>query len=132
MSEVLGQCPVCTGELVVVREECTHCGTALEGRFTLPRLLRLAPEQLRFVELFVRCRGVIRDMEQELGVSYPTVRSRLDDVINSLGLAAVDESIAAEQAAERPVSPAARRAVLDDLAAGAMSVDEAVQKLRGQ
>ena len=65
-------------------------------------------------------------------MSYPTVRSRLDDVINSLGLAAVDESIAAEQAAERPVSPAARRAVLDDLAAGAMSVDEAVQKLRGQ
>ena len=93
MSEVLGQCPVCTGELVVVREECTHCGTALEGRFTLPRLLRLAPEQLRFVELFVRCRGVIRDMEQELGVSYPTVRSRLDDVINSLGLAAVDEQL---------------------------------------
>lgn len=130
MSEVLGQCPVCTGELVVVREECTHCGTALEGRFTLPRLLRLAPEQLRFVELFVRCRGVIRDMEQELGVSYPTVRSRLDDVINSLGLAAVDERMAA--AAERPVPPAARRAVLDDLAAGAISVDEAVQKLRRQ
>lgn len=131
MSEILGQCPACAGELAVVRQRCVNCGTALEGQFTLPRLLRLPPEQLRFVELFVLCRGVIRDMEQELGVSYPTVRSRLDDVINSLGLVAVDEGLEADPDAEQPVPPEVRRSVLDDLAAGSMSVDEAVRKLRG-
>ena len=132
MPEVLGQCPVCRAELVVTREQCVACGTALEGRFQLPRLLRLSPEQLQFVELFVRCRGVIRDLERELGVSYPTVRSRLDEVVTALRDVEMAEYAGAERDERGPEDEdrPGRRSVLDELAGGTISLDEAIARLR--
>src|SRR5882762_8122823 len=75
------QCPVCTQALYVERVRCGACGSAVEGRFSLDWPSRLSREQLGFVKVFVTCGGKIKDVEQALGISYPTVVSRLDEVI---------------------------------------------------
>jgi hypothetical protein len=119
---LIGKCPACAGSLEVVRLECPQCRTAVEGRFTLSPLARLDGEQLKFVETFVKVRGNIREMERELSVSYPTVRNRLDVVLQAMGYAptdARDEEAAGE-----------RREILDRLQARQITVDEAVKLLR--
>src|SRR5919202_6079202 len=85
MPEVTGRCPMCEAELMVTHLRCQQCGTGLEGVFHLTKFDRLTREQLRFVDVFVKNRGVIRDVERELNISYPTARSRLDEVIRALG-----------------------------------------------
>ena len=126
MPEVTGRCPMCEAELVVTHLRCKECGTGLEGVFHLNKFDRLGRDQLRFVDVFVKNRGVIRDVERELGISYPTVRSRLDEVIRALGYDA-------EQPAEPAgVTPDQRRAVLDRLAAGEINAEEAVRQLQGE
>lgn len=85
MSEALGKCPVCSQELNVVKLHCDHCNTTIEGSFTLCRFCRLSREQKQFVETFIKCRGNIKEVEKDLSISYPTVRSRLDEVIHTLG-----------------------------------------------
>jgi hypothetical protein len=77
-------CPVCATRLRVTRLACSECRTALEGDFDLGRLGGLSREQLAFVEVFLECRGKIKDVEQRLGISYPTVVSRLDQVVEAL------------------------------------------------
>ncbi len=79
------ECPVCHDNLLVTRMVCRNCGTALEGRFSLGRLFQLTAEQRHFVEIFIRCEGKLNRMQEELDLSYPTVRSRLDDVIRAMG-----------------------------------------------
>ncbi len=125
MHSAPGICPICGEELHVTRLECGRCGTALEGRFALPRLARLSPEHQEFVELFLRAEGKLNRVQEILGISYPTARNRLLAVIRALGYEAEEEGA-------RPPSPAERRAILDDVAAGRMSVDEALQRLRGR
>jgi hypothetical protein len=83
--DMVGSCPVCGGDMRVTRLRCVSCDSELSGSFTATRLSRLKPEQWRFVETFLKNEGTIKDVETELGISYPTVRSRLRDVIRSLG-----------------------------------------------
>src|SRR5215210_7045757 len=83
--QVLTRCPVCGDDLHIVRLECPACGSALQGNFTLGRLARLSREQLQFVEVFIRCKGKIKDVEEELAISYPTVVARLNEVVQALG-----------------------------------------------
>jgi hypothetical protein len=85
MYPVPTECPVCHDDLLVTRMVCRNCGTALEGRFALERLFQLTAEQLHFVEIFVRCEGKINRVQEELGLSYPTVRSRLEEIVRALG-----------------------------------------------
>ena len=121
--QTLTRCPVCSDELRIVRLRCEGCGTAIEGQFTLGRLQGLSREQLQFVELFVKCRGKIKDMEEELGVSYPTVVGRLNEVVQALGY---------EVRREAGDASARRLAILDDLEAGRITPAEAAERLRGQ
>jgi len=79
------QCPICKHEMLVTKLACTHCPTMLEGDFRTCKFCKLPDDQLLFVETFLKCRGNIKEVEKELGISYPTVRSRLDCVIQSLG-----------------------------------------------
>jgi hypothetical protein len=120
---VIGRCPVCGDEMVVTRLQCQRCDSALEGRFKLGRFARLTPEQLAFVELFIRCEGKLSRVGDELGISYPTVRSRLADVIRALGYE-VEEPEETEESAVR------RQAILDDLAAGKITAEEAIRLLK--
>lgn len=79
------RCPVCNKELTISRLTCNHCQTKLEGEFTSCKFCKLPAEQLEFIKVFIRCRGNIKDVEKDLGISYPTVRNRLDGVIQTLG-----------------------------------------------
>jgi hypothetical protein len=126
---------------------CGHCGSALEGAFIvggrqdgLPvrrsvplgaradlearfgRLARLDAAQLEFVEAFLRCRGVIKNVEDMLGISYPTVKARLANVLEAMGFAADEEQLA-------PESRRQRREILADLAAGRITTEEAHRQL---
>lgn len=127
MPDVLGLCPVCGDELRVRRLACPSCQTAIEGNFTLGRLQRLSPEQLAFLEVFIKNRGVIREVERELGISYPTVRNRLDDLIRAFGFEIRDE---AEAVREVPDQAARRREVLERLSRGELSADQAISLLK--
>ncbi len=115
------KCPSCQADLTVAEMDCPSCRISIKGEFALPALLRLAPAQLDFVEVFLKNRGVIRDVERELGISYPTVRARLDEVVAALGYqvrpAASDESSAD--------SFAHRRAILEELRAGKITPEQA-------
>lgn len=126
MPEMPTRCPVCGGEMRVLRLRCASCDTELTGSFTLGKLLQLTSEQLRFVEVFVKNEGKIKDVESELGISYPTVRARLRDVIRGLGYEPGDE------APTTPPAPERRRQILDDLAQGRVSADDAARLLRGE
>ena len=81
----LAACPVCSGALTVSRLECPECEIALEGHFSGSRLGLLPAEHQEFVEVFVACEGSIKAVEEALGISYPTVKKRLDEVIQALG-----------------------------------------------
>src|SRR6187431_3266054 len=86
--DVISTCPVCSSELAVTRLHCRSCGTTLEGDFSVGRFGRLNREQLALLESFLRSRGNLREMERELGISYPTVRSRVEALVRSLGFGA--------------------------------------------
>jgi hypothetical protein len=88
-----GSCPVCGGKLDITSLSCRNCSTAITGRFESCRFCRLSPEHLSFVEVFVKNRGNIKEIERELGISYPTVRNRLDQVIAALGYSVGDASV---------------------------------------
>lgn len=115
---VLGQCPACGGSLTVRRLQCTDCDIALEGNFTLTRFDLLTPEQIAFLELFLRARGNIREVERAMGLSYPAVRSRLDQMLRALNLDADNDGRYAEQLH-----------VLDAVKRGDLSVDQAAEQL---
>jgi hypothetical protein len=82
---VPAHCPVCGGTYVVTQLQCEGCGSRLEGQFGTGRLSMLNGEQTAFAEVFLSCRGNIKEVEKALGISYPTVRSRLDDVLETMG-----------------------------------------------
>lgn len=78
------KCPLCGGEILATRLHCQDCDTTYENRFSAGAFSQLTKEQLSFVETFVRCEGKITRMEDELGLSYPTIRNRLHEVIRAL------------------------------------------------
>ncbi len=123
MNSVIGQCPICNDTLHVTRLHCRRCDTTIEGHFALGRLYQLSPDQLRFIETFIRCEGKINRVEGELGLSYPAVRSRLTEVIQSLGYEVGEP--------EPEMSSDTRRAILDEISSGDLSAEEALEILRG-
>ncbi|MCO5200907.1 MAG: DUF2089 domain-containing protein [Chloroflexi bacterium] len=120
MARFVGACPSCDSPMVVRRLECPTCGVGVDGRFDAGPLARLSREQLSFVETFLRARGKIKDVEEELGISYPTVVARLNDVLVALGF----------EVGEDPREAERRQRVLDELAAGRLSAAEAAEQLR--
>ena len=120
---VIGRCPICSETLRVVRLECQACGTRLEGDFALGRFHALSAEQLEFLETFIRARGNFKDVERELGISYPTVRSRLDAVIRALGFPSQAEP---DRGVER------RKEILRELAEGKIAPDDAATLLEAE
>jgi len=120
---VIGRCPVCNDILEVTRLHCRHCDTSIEGQFSLGRFYQLTPEQLAFAETFIRCEGRINKVEEELGISYPTVRSRLTEVIRALGYEVGEEAGDDEKL---------RQEVLAQLARGEITSDEAFRRLQGK
>lgn len=118
--EVLGSCPVCGKSTEVTRISCKHCGTTIEGRFSICRFCKLSDEQKTFIEIFIKCRGNIKEVEKELGVSYPTVKNRLEEVAAALGFSVqLDSDFASE-----------RKKILEKLNNGEITAEEAIEMLK--
>jgi hypothetical protein len=148
--DVIATCPVCADELTITRLHCRSCGTALEGEFGVGRFGRLDREQMSLLESFLRSRGNLKEMERELGISYPTVRGRVDALVRALGLAdgatagetgdeaddevdafdEADATAAAEEAADEAAQADERRSILERLARKELSAEEAATALR--
>jgi hypothetical protein len=126
MNLVIGDCPICKETLQVTRLYCPNCDTTLEGHFALGPFHQLSADQLAFIEIFVRCEGKINRVGEELGISYPTVRSRLADVIRAMGYEVGEEE------APAAISDEERKAILEQLAQGKISSEDAVKRLRGE
>lgn len=115
--EALGKCPVCNEDLNVTRLECSHCNTAIEGNFTQCKFCKLDDNQKSFVEVFIKNRGNIKEIEKEMGISYPTVRNKLENIINELGYS------------PKPTSKLDKKEILAKLSRGEITADEAVKLL---
>ena len=118
--KILSRCPVCNSKLKVVKLKCDNCGTVIENEFELSKFAYLSAEELNFIEVFLKCRGSIKDVEKELGISYPTVRGKLDYVLSSLGYTVTKEK-----------SPD-NKEVLDSLEKGEITPDEAIKILNNE
>jgi hypothetical protein len=131
---VISTCPVCASELAVSRLHCRSCGTTLEGDFSVGRFGRLSREQLTLHESFLRSRGNLRDMERELGISYPTVRSRVEALVRALGFGArgdEDQPDDAEPGTGQGIPAGdARQAILERLARHEIGAEEAAAAIR--
>jgi len=141
MANVRDICPICGGRLTLVHLECVQCHTKLEGDIAIlgmpspesgtrdadagrfGALARLSREQLTFIETFIRARGIIKTVEGMLGISYPTVRSKLDDVITTMGHSPTDEHASGDARKEQ-------REILIDLAEGRLTTQGAHDLLR--
>lgn len=119
MKKVISRCPVCSHELTVARLQCDCCDTVIENSFRLSKFDYLSEEELYFVETFIRCRGNIKEVEKELGISYPTVRSKLDAVIKTLGYEAGGDERAAK-----------KEEVLKALENGELTAEQAIALLK--
>lgn len=119
MNKVISRCPVCSRALTVTRLKCDGCDTVIENNFRLSRFDYLSDEELYFTETFLRCRGNIKEVEKELGISYPTVRSRLDAVIKALGCDAGGEERSAR-----------REEILKALERGELTPEQAIAMLQ--
>ena len=119
---ILQECPMCSGTLRVRELYCPRCRIRIQGDFEPPhsRLLSLSRRELEFIELFVRLRGNIKEVEKALGVSYPTVRGMLDGVIKNLGYTA-GKQLDAEK----------RMEIIEKVSRGELSAETAAELLRG-
>jgi len=128
--DVIATCPVCADELTITRLHCRSCGTSLEGEFGVGRFGRLDREQLSLLESFLRSRGNLKEMERELGISYPTVRGRVDALVRALDLAdgpSLEDSPDIEADAD---AAAERRSILERLARKELDAEQAAAALR--
>jgi len=117
---VIGECPICNHDLFVTKLECSNCHTEISGQFQLSKFNYLSKEHLYFIELFIKNKGSIKQLEKELNVSYPTVKKMLDEVIVSLGYKIEDES-----------NDTNREEILNRLANGEITKEEAFKLLKG-
>lgn len=121
-NKLLGNCPVCGDDMKITSLKCFTCKTTINGNFNLDRFSNLTNDQLQFIEVFIKSRGNIKEVERELGISYPTVRNKLDEVIKALGYN-IKESPEDDTAVKR-------KEILSALERGEINSEEAVKKLK--
>jgi hypothetical protein len=128
LNKALNKCPVCSEDLAITRLYCVNCNTTIEGHFNAEHTPfgHLTPEQMQFLLTFVRCEGRLNRMEDEMKLSYPTLRSRLNEIVRALGYEPGKEELPIQLSSED------RRAILEELDNGTISWDEAQARLRGE
>lgn len=115
--KVINRCPICGSNLIISKLKCSKCSTVIENEFKMSKFEYLTAEQLNFIEVFLKNRGNIKEVEKELGISYPTVRSKLDEVISALGY-----NISTSSTVDK-------KKIIDMLDKGEISPDEAIKML---
>lgn len=117
MNRRLKQCPICNATLEITGYHCNSCGTSIEGNFSIGDFAALNPAQQEFVKVFICCGGNIKEVEKELKISYPTVKNKLAEV---KAILCEEEPVASNKLSED---------ILDMIAAGKLSVQEALEKI---
>lgn len=128
MNKILNKCPVCGGDLAVTRMFCVTCNTSIEGHFVAEHTPfgNLTAEQMQFLLTFVKCEGRLNRMEEEMKLSYPTLRNRLNDIVRALGYEPGKDDL------QQTLSIDERRQILEDLDAGKIGWEAAQARLRGE
>jgi hypothetical protein len=128
MNKILSKCPVCGGDLAVTKLFCIHCNTSIEGHFVpeINPFRNLSADQMQFLLTFVKCEGRLNRMEEEMKLSYPTLRNRLTDIVRALGFEPGKDDIPQSLSVEE------RRQILEDLDTGKIGWEEAQARLRGE
>jgi len=121
MRKIIEQCPGCGAALKVTAMQCSRCGTGVTGRFDPCVFCKMTDEQSTFVKLFVQRRGNLSEMEKALGISYPTVRNKLEEIIRLLQ---------GPPAAPVLEHQSDRAAILSAVASGQLSTREALEQLQ--
>lgn len=116
MAKILSHCPTCSARMEVTQLSCTACETMVLGRFEPCRFCNLSKDKIAFLEAFLRSRGNVKEMERELGTSYWTIRSQINDLLQDLGL---------DAPVDAPDPKTQRREVLARLKAGEIDAEEA-------
>lgn len=116
--KLISDCPVCGDKLKAIKLSCSTCGTIIENEFSLSKFEQLSNEQLRFIEIFIKTGGSIKDVEKELGISYPTVKGRLNTIIKALGYDVEEEK------------SSGIKNVIDRLESGEITAEEAIKKIK--
>lgn len=117
--DILGQCPICGGSIEVTEFKCGSCESTIRGSFKLCKFCQLPKEQMEFAEIFIKNRGNIKEIERELGISYPTVKGKLDSLIEALGYSS-----------QSTYAPSKNKDVLERLDKGEISPEEAIELLK--
>ena len=122
---VPNDCPVCHHELHVSRLECENCQTTIENQFHMSRWHSFSDEQMHFIETFLISRGSIKEVEKKLGISYPTVRGKLDEIIRIMtgNMEEADVEDVTQKASQRAE-------ILERLERNEITADEAIQKMK--
>jgi hypothetical protein len=123
--EIPARCPVSGGELYISELTCEESGVVIRGKFRIPEQAALDEEKQNFLKVFLKARGVISTVEKEMGISYPTVRARLDALLEDMGLAPTQED-----ANRRKKIDEKKKQVLKDLEDGKLTAEQAKKKLK--
>ncbi|MFC1524892.1 DUF2089 domain-containing protein [Planctomycetota bacterium] len=119
MNKIPACCPSCKDSLVVTELACKKCATSIKGEFFLPGLAALSPEGELFLKVFLESRGSIKEMEKRLNISYPTVRAKIEQLLQNLGLG------------QTPPAPGQQRlSILEKLNKGQIKINEALKNLK--
>ncbi len=121
VNKIVGACPVDGDELIVTELKCPKCGTVIKGEFALSPFDKLSEPEAKFIKVFLKDGGNIKEIEKELNISYPTVKKYLDQVLSSLGLASSFDSLDKTEN---------RKAILEDLKNGKIDFEEAEKRLK--
>jgi hypothetical protein len=129
MIKMFNQCPACGGPIIITECRCASCQLQLRGEFELGQFSHLSDDQLTFIRVFLSARGNLTEVERVLGISYPTIRNKLDEINSALNQTVAKKP---EAAREPPVRGEERRIILQKVAEGQLSTTEALQKLQEQ
>ena len=132
MNRMLPACPVCSGAVYITEISCIECDTRVKGSFEATRFSRLSPDHLEFVELFLRNRGNLSSVAEEMEISFPTVSKRLDGALVALGLmeGPVSNGKSGFSALEATRREEERNRVIEMLDRGEISAEDATRRLK--
>ncbi len=131
MIKLFEQCPACGGPIVITECRCANCQLQMRGEFRVGTFSSLSDDQLTFIRAFLRVRGNQSEMEKVLGVSYPTIRNKLDEINKTLDRAESGQPADKTETPAKPIpAEEQRRAILQQVAAGQLPAAEALDRLR--
>ncbi|MBM3137901.1 MAG: DUF2089 domain-containing protein [Chloroflexi bacterium] len=127
MNKLIEKCPICANQMVITKLYCGQCGTTLAGQFGSPASVfsRLNDKQTSFLLTFIRCEGKFNRMEEQLGISYPTLKNRFNDILAAMGFCSVSSQEL------DTLTPDERIEILQKLDRGELKPEEAEFMLRG-